>query len=66
MNRGFSEVSREYEVVLDVVKIENEDDPPAGIELVSLAERPDLVRLVHEVDVEVGADVPSHEEATRR
>ena len=30
-------------------------DPPAGIELVNLAERPDLVPAVYEVDVEVGA-----------
>jgi mycothiol synthase len=62
-NRGFREVSREYEVVLDVAEADVAADPPAGIEFVSLAERPDLVRRVHEVDVEVGPDVPSHEEA---
>jgi mycothiol synthase len=61
-NRGFREVSREYEVVLDVAEADVAADPPAGIELVSLAERPELVRPVYEVDVEVGADVPSHEE----
>jgi GNAT superfamily N-acetyltransferase len=61
-HRGFQEVSREYEVVLDVAEAEFAADPPAGVELVSLAEQPELVRPVYEVDVEVGADVPSHEE----
>ena len=60
--RGFREVSREYEVVLDVVEFDNDGDPPPGIELVSLAERPDLEQAVYDVDVEVGPDVPSHEE----
>jgi mycothiol synthase len=60
--RGFREVSREYEVVLDVAEADTSGDPPPEIELVSLAERPDLVRPVYDVDVEVGADVPSHEE----
>lgn len=62
-NRGFREVSREYEVVLDVAVADVAADPPAGVELVSLAERPELVRPVYEADVEVGPDVPSHEEA---
>ena len=62
-HRGFREVSREYEVVLDVAQAELAGDPPAGVELVSLAERPDLEHAVHDVDVEVGPDVPSHEEA---
>ena len=61
-NRGFREVSREYEVVLDVAEADVAADPPVGVELASLGERPDLVRLVFEVDVEVGPDVPSHEE----
>ena len=36
-------------------------EPPAGIDLVSLAERPDLERAVYEVDCEVGGDVPRPE-----
>jgi mycothiol synthase len=60
-NRGFREVAREYEVVLDVAEADLAGDAPDGIELVSLAARPELMRPVHEVDVEVGADVPSHE-----
>jgi GNAT superfamily N-acetyltransferase len=59
--RGFREVSREYEVVLDVAEANSSGDPPAGIELVSLAERPDLEQALYDVDVEVGPDVPSHE-----
>lgn len=61
-NRGFREVSREYEVVLDVAGADVAADPPAGVELASLGERPELVRPVYEADVEVGPDVPSHEE----
>ena len=61
-NRGFREAAREYEVVLDVAEAELAGDPPPGVELVSVTERPDLVRAVYDVDVEVGPDVPSHEE----
>jgi GNAT superfamily N-acetyltransferase len=62
-NRGFREVAREYEVVLAVAEADLAGDAPEGVELVSLAERPDLERPVYDVDVEVGPDVPSHEEA---
>src|SRR5262245_47995861 len=61
-HRGFREVGREYEVVLEVAEAVLPGEPPDGVELVSLAERPDLEPRVHEVDVEVGPDVPSHEE----
>ena len=61
-NRGFREVAREYEVVLDVAGADLTGDAPDGVELVSLAERPELVLPVYDVDVEVGPDVPSHEE----
>jgi len=61
-NRGFREAAREYEVVLDVAEAELAGDPPPGVELVSVTERPDLVRAVYDVDVEVGPDVPSHDE----
>jgi GNAT superfamily N-acetyltransferase len=60
-NRGFREAGREYEVVLDTALAETEGEPPDGIELVSLAERPDLEPSVHEVDCEVAADVPRPE-----
>ncbi len=60
--RGFREVGREYEVVLDVAAADTSSEPPAGIELVSLAERPELVQAVFEVDAEVAPDVLSHEQ----
>ena len=60
-NRGFREAGREYEVVLDTAEADISRDPPEGIELVSLAQRPDLERAVYEVDCEVGADVPRPE-----
>jgi GNAT superfamily N-acetyltransferase len=60
-NRGFREAGREYEVVLDTARAEISSEPPPDIQLVSLAERPDLERAVHEVDCEVAADVPRPE-----
>ncbi len=60
-NRGFREAGREYEVVLDTTLAAAPGEPPEGIELVSLAERPDLEPAVHEVDCEVAGDVPRPE-----
>ena len=60
-NRGFREAGREYEVVLDTAQAEACPEPATGIDLVSLAERPDLERAVYEVDCEVGGDVPRPE-----
>jgi len=60
-NRGFREAGREYEVVLDTAGADVDEQPPDGIELVSLAERPDLEPAVHELDSNVAADVPRPE-----
>jgi GNAT superfamily N-acetyltransferase len=60
-NRGFREAGREYEVVLDTALAQSPADPPEGIELVSLAERPDLEPAVHELDSAVASDVPRPE-----
>jgi GNAT superfamily N-acetyltransferase len=60
-NRGFREAGREYEVVLDTVAADVSIAPPEGIELVSLADRPELAKTVHELDCEVSADVPRPE-----
>ncbi len=60
-NRGFREAGREYEVVLDTATADATAETPEGIELVSLADRPDLIETVHEVDCEVSADVPRPE-----
>lgn len=62
LNRGFREVGREYEVVLDVADAETSIEPPANVALVTLAERPDLEQAVYELDAEVAPDVPSHEQ----
>jgi mycothiol synthase len=61
-HRGFSEVGRDFEVVLDVAAADTSAESPPGIELVTLAERPDLTQALYDLDVEVGPDVPSHEE----
>jgi GNAT superfamily N-acetyltransferase len=60
-NRHFREAGLEYEVVLDTSEADISGAPPEGIELVSLAERPELAAAVHQVDAEVGADVPRPE-----
>jgi mycothiol synthase len=61
-HRGFREVGRERDVMLDVPRAPRGGvGAPAGIELVSFAERPDLIPAVFEVDAEVSPDVPSHE-----
>ena len=60
-NRGFREAGREYEVVLNTALADTSASAPDGIELVSLADRPDLERPVYDVDCEVGADVPRPE-----
>jgi GNAT superfamily N-acetyltransferase len=60
-NRGFREAGREYEVVLDTALADTSTSELDGIELVSLAERPDLEQAVYAVDCEVGGDVPRPE-----
>ena len=60
-NRGFREAGREYEVVLDTALADTSISGIDGIELVSIADRPDLERSVYEVDYEVGGDVPRPE-----
>jgi mycothiol synthase len=58
---GFREVGREQDVVLELAKVRPMAvEPPAGITLVSFAERPDLIPAVFEADTEVTVDVPAH------
>ncbi len=60
-HRGFSEVGRERDVVLDLTKAAvTAPEPPPGIALVSFAERPDLIPAVFAIDGEVSLDVPTH------
>jgi GNAT superfamily N-acetyltransferase len=60
-HRGFAEVAREHEVRLDLGAAAAAPPPatPAGVAIVSLAERPDLARQVHELALEVNDDGPS-------
>ena len=59
--RGFREVGRERDVLLDLSKVPAaEADAPSGITLVTFAERPDLIPAVFAVDNEVSLDVPAH------
>jgi mycothiol synthase len=59
--RGFRVVGREWDVVLELPKVSRAaPEPPPGIELVSFAERPDLIPAVFAVDNEVSVDVPAH------
>jgi GNAT superfamily N-acetyltransferase len=58
-SRGFSEIGRSQEVVLDLdTHSEHAGPPPAGVSIVSLADRPDLMRGAWEVDVEASPDIP--------
>jgi mycothiol synthase len=60
-HRGFTEVGRERDVVVDLShSAAVAPDPPDGIALVSFAERPDLILAVFAIDGEVSPDVPTH------
>jgi GNAT superfamily N-acetyltransferase len=57
--RGFREIGRELRVILDLDAIEApEVDPPAGVDIVTWAERPELARGMYEVYVEADPDIP--------
>jgi GNAT superfamily N-acetyltransferase len=59
--RGFREVGRERDVLLDLSKVPPvAPERPTGITLVTFAERPDLIPAVFALDNEVSLDVPSH------
>lgn len=61
--RCFAEVGRESLLALDLADVAVPDPaPPPGIELTTLAERPELARGLYEVVLEAGPDIPGHEE----
>jgi GNAT superfamily N-acetyltransferase len=61
--RGFVEDRREPGVALDLTAIEPPPvEPPAGIELLSWSERPDLARGMYEVMRDAVPDVPGFED----
>jgi GNAT superfamily N-acetyltransferase len=56
---GFSEVTREIESRLDLAgDLPPGSGPPAGVEIVGLANRPDLAPDAHALSIEAFADVP--------
>jgi mycothiol synthase len=60
--RGFAEVGRDSQLVLDLAGVETPSvDPPPGIEIVSWAERPDAIRGMYEVACEAYPDIPGDE-----
>ena len=63
--RGFILVSRECPVALDLTRLGGPPppEPPAGVVITSIAERPDLVRAAYEVEVETIGDIPVGPEA---
>jgi len=59
---GLREVGREQTVALDLATFEHSGRPlPEGIALTDLAERPDLLQAVWEIDCEVSPDIPAEE-----
>jgi GNAT superfamily N-acetyltransferase len=61
-HRGFGVLSRECPVFLDLARV-GEPEPPPGVVIASLAERPDLVEAAYAVHAETLRDVPVGSEA---
>jgi GNAT superfamily N-acetyltransferase len=63
LHRGFHQHSREDGLELTLSGVEPPSlDPPPGVEIVTLAERPELARGVYEVAAEALRDVPGSED----
>ena len=63
IRRGFAEVERYTRVVLDLVGLDPAPvAPPAGIEIVSWATRPELAEGIYQVVVEAYPDMPGGED----
>ena len=61
--RGYEEAGRNSRMVLDLTSIEAPAvEPPAGIEIVTWAERPELAEGLWEVAREASPDIPGEEE----
>ena len=61
--RGFIEERRETGLVLSLAGISPPQvQPPAGIEIVTWAQRPELARGMYEVDLEAHPDIPGFED----
>ena len=63
LRRGFTEERREVGLVLSLAGLSPPQvRPPAGIEIVTWAQRPELARGMYEVDVETHPDIPGFED----
>src|ERR1700684_612834 len=63
--RGFTEVRRQVGLVLSLSGVSPlRVGPPAGIEIVTWAQRPELARGMYEVDLEIHPDIPGFEAVT--
>ncbi len=61
--RGYTEIGRNSRLVLDLTAIDApEPSPPAGVEIVTWAERPELAQGLWEVAREATPDIPGEEE----
>ncbi len=61
--RGFTEERREVGLVLSLAGVSpRQVQPPAGIEIVTWAQRPELARGMYEVDLEIHPDIPGFED----
>ena len=61
--RGFTEVRRQVGLVLSLSGVSPlRVGPPAGIEIVTWAQRPELSRGMYEVDLEIHPDIPGFED----
>ena len=61
--RGFTEERRQVGLVLSLAGISPPQvQPPAGIEIVTWAQRPELARGMYEVDLETHQDIPGFED----
>ena len=61
--RGFTEVRRQLGLVLSLANVSPlRVGPPAGIEIVTWAQRPELARGMYEVDLEIHPDIPGFED----
>jgi GNAT superfamily N-acetyltransferase len=62
--RGFAPFRREQGLVLDLAALEpTQAEPPAGVEIVTWAERPELARAIYDVAAEALPDIPGEEDS---
>ena len=62
INRGYKEVGRELQFELDLTRATTTSvDQPAGVDIVTRAQRPDLVPGMYEVAVDAARDIPGTE-----